>query len=109
MEADSRMKPDHERLSRESNDDMDEAIEQALEGSERAETWADYVAALEARQKRLERDFELTDDEAERKLLQQKIDEIDEQVQVLREEENITRFVEDTVTFSYELKRLSEG
>jgi Lhr-like helicase len=103
------MKPDHERLSRESNDDMDEAIEQALEGSERAETWADYVAALEARQQRLERDFEITDDEAERKLLQQKIDEIDEQVQVLREEENITRFVEDTVTFSYELKRLSEG
>jgi hypothetical protein len=103
------MRPDHERLSNSDGPNMDEAIDEALEGSERAQTWADYVAALEVRQKRLERDLEMTQDSAERTLLQQKLDEIDEQIEVLREEEKITKFIEDAVTFSYEVKRLSEG
>ena len=103
------MRPDHERLSNSDGPNMDEAIDDALEGSERAQTWADYVAALEVRQQRLERDLETTHDAADRTHLQEKLDEIEEQISVLREEEKITRFVEDAVTFSYEIKRLSQG
>ncbi|RYG66727.1 hypothetical protein EON80_14875 [bacterium] len=103
------MRPDHERLSNSDDQFKEQAIEEALEGSDRAQTWADYVAALEVRQKRLERDLELSQDQDDRANLQQKLDEIDEQIEVLREEEKITKFIEDTVTFSYEVQRLSDG
>ncbi len=103
------MRPDHERLSNSDDRFKDQAIDEALEGSDRAQTWADYVAALEVRQSRLERDLELSHDQDERTNIQQKLDEIDEQIEVLREEEKITKFIEDTVTFSYEVQRLSDG
>ncbi len=103
------MKHDPERISSAPNENLDEAIDEALEGSLRAEQWADYVAALQGRRTRIERDLEVARDAAERAVLQQKLDEIEEQIQVLREEENITKFVEDAVKFSYEVRRLSEG
>lgn len=103
------MRPDHERLSDSDNNSLDEAIDEALEGSDRAHKWADYIKALEARQRRLEKDLEMTQDPTERTNLQQKMDEIDDQIEVLREEEKITRFIEDAVTFSHEVRRLSEG
>ncbi len=103
------MRPDHERLPSAPNENIDDAIDEALEGSLRAEQWANYVAALQGRRSRIERDLEVAHDAGERAVLQQKLDEIEEQIQVLREEENITKFVEDAVKFSYEVRRLSEG
>lgn len=103
------MRPNHERLSKPPSDNIDDAIDDALEGVPRAEQLRGYVAALQIRQSRIARDLELTHESDQRNELQQKLDEIDEQIQVLREEESISGFVEDAVKFSYEVHRLSEG
>ena len=103
------MRPDHERLSSPPPDDLDEAIDDALGGVPRASQLRDYVAALQIRQHRITRDLELTHESEQRDALQEKLDEINEQLHVLREEESISRFVEDAVKFSYEVHRLSEG
>ncbi|HEX9996278.1 MAG TPA: hypothetical protein VGB45_03980 [Abditibacterium sp.] len=103
------MRPDHERLNRAPAENLDEAIDDALEGSVRAQQLREYISALSGRQKIIARDFELTSDQAEKAVLQTKLDEIDEQLSVLREEEGINRFIEDTVKFSHEVHRLSEG
>lgn len=103
------MRPDPERLSHHEAHDLDEAVEAALDGSTRAEELQGYVKALQSRQDILARDLEASQDAGERAVLQTKLDEIDGQIQVLREEENINRFVEDAVKFSYEVRRLSEG
>ncbi len=103
------MRPENERVSRAPNENLDDAIEDALEGSVRAEELRGYISALQNRQDLIERDLEATKDEREKELLQGKLGEIDEQIQVLREEEGINRFVEETVKFSHEVHRLSEG
>lgn len=103
------MRPDHERLSKPPSENIDEAIDDALDGVPRADQLHDYVAALQIRQHRISRDLELAHETEQRDLLQEKLDEINEQIQVLREEESIASFVEDAVKFSYEVHRLSEG
>ncbi|HEX8465362.1 MAG TPA: hypothetical protein VF627_12170 [Abditibacterium sp.] len=103
------MRHDHERLSRAPAENLDEAIDEALEGELRASQLSGYVEALQHRQNLITRDLEVVQDAKDREILQRKLDEIDEQIQVLREEENITKFVEEAVKFSYEVRRLSEG
>ncbi len=103
------MRPDHERLSNPPNENLDDAIEEALEGSVRASQLRGYIGALQNRQELIQRDIEASGDTAEKALLEAKLGEIDEQIQVLREEEGINRFIEDTVKFSHEVHRLSEG
>jgi hypothetical protein len=88
---------------------LDQAVDEALEGAPRAEQWQTYVDALERRRELLQRDMGLIEDPHDRELVEKQVDELDVQIQVLREEESITRFVEDAVTFSYEVRRLSEG
>ena len=88
---------------------LEEATTEALEGEAlRSQDWKRLASALETRRERLERDLENAD-EFERPLLELKIAEIDEQIAVLREEAGISKFIEDTVKFSYEVRRLSEG
>lgn len=48
-------------------------------------------------------------DRAERERLRSHALELDEQIKVLDEEARINQFVEDTVKFSHEVRRLSEG
>ena len=48
-------------------------------------------------------------DDVDALLVQVRIDEIDEQIRLLEEEAKISRFVEDTVKFSYEVRRLNDG
>lgn len=103
------MRPDHERLSNAPNENLDEAIEDALEGSIRADELRSYIGALQNRQLLVQRDIDASDDVAEKTILAAKLDEIDEQIHVLREEEGINRFIEETVKFSHEVHRLSEG
>ena len=103
------MRPDHERLNRAPAENLDEAIDDALEGSVRAAQLREYISALSGRQQRIARDIETAHDDAQREVLKRKLDEIDEQISVLREEESINSFIEDTVKFSHEVHRLSEG
>lgn len=88
---------------------LDEALDEALEGAPRADEWQSYVNALERRRELLSRDLGLIEDPRDLEIAQKQLDDLDAQIQVLREEESITRFVEDAVTFSYEVRRLSEG
>ncbi len=103
------MRLDHERIHGAPAENLDEAIDDALEGSVRAEQLRGYISALKGRQERIARDLEIAHDDAEREVLKTKLDEIDEQISVLREEESINSFIEDTVKFSHEVHRLSEG
>lgn len=103
------MRPDHERLPNAPNENIDEAIEEALEGSIRAPELQKYIGALQNRQELIQRDIETSSDPAEQAILGAKLGEIDEQIQVLREEAGINQFIEETVRFSHEVHRLSEG
>lgn len=87
---------------------LEGAIDEALEGSLRAEQWQEFAAALEKRRERVERDLELSDDQDEREELEEQLKNLDEQVRVLKEEASITQFVENTVKFSYQVHQGSE-
>ncbi len=88
---------------------LDAALTEALDGEVlRAEDWHSLAAALDIRRERLARDLQDAH-EYERDTIQKQLDEIDIHIQALEEEANISHFVEDTVKFSYEVRRLSEG
>ena len=88
---------------------LDNAITEALDGEVlRADDWHSLASSLELRRERLSRDLSEAH-EYERDALQKQLDEIDVHIQALEEEANISHFVEDTVKFSYEVRRLSEG
>ena len=88
---------------------LDGAVQEALDGETlRSDDWNRLVGALETRRKRLQLDLADADD-VESLLIQARIDEINEQIRLLEEEAKISRFVEDTVKFSYEVRRLNEG
>ena len=88
---------------------LDGAVQEALDGETlRSDDWKRLSSALETRRKRLQ--IDLTDaDDADALLIQARIDEINEQIRLLEEEAKISRFVEDTVKFSYEVRRLNDG
>lgn len=89
---------------------LENAVTEALDGETlRSTDWQKLASALELRRGRVERDLEVASDHAERDVLQKQLDEIDAHIEVLEEEANISRFVEDTVKFSYEVRRLSDG
>lgn len=93
----------------ENPDVLDGAVQEALNGETlRSDDWNRFVSALETRRKRLELDLQDADD-VEALLIQVRIDEINEQIRLLDEEAKISRFVEDTVKFSYEVRRLNDG
>ena len=89
------------------------ATQEALDGETlRSDDWLAYSGALRERRKRLVADLKQANqdaDDVEALLLQVRLDEVDEQIRALEEEANISRFVEDTVKFSYEVRRLNEG
>ena len=89
------------------------AVEEALDGETlRSTDWLAYSNALRQRRKRLVTDLKQAHEDAddvEALLIQVRLDEVDEQIRALEEEAQISRFVEDTVKFSYEVRRLNEG
>ena len=88
---------------------LDEALTEALDGETlRSQDWHTLADALESRRQRLEDDLQLAH-EYERDAIQKRLDELDVHIDALEEEASISRFVEDTVKFSYEVHRLSEG
>ena len=88
---------------------LNNAVQEALDGETlRSDDWLQLSGALETRRKRLEIDLADADD-VDALLIQVRIDEINEQIRLLEEEAKISRFVEDTVKFSYEVRRLNDG
>ena len=100
---------EREQISQPDEKALDAAVEEMLEGSERSEQWRVYIEALLRRRSLLESEFDASTDPDERKILETKMNEIDEQVTVLAEEESITHFIENAVKYSYEVRRLSDG
>lgn len=88
---------------------LENAVTEALDGEKlRSQDWHILANALESRRQRLEDDLALAH-EYERDSIQKRLDELDVHIEALEEEASISRFVEDTVKFSYEVHRLSEG
>jgi len=85
------------------------ALDDALGEVPRADELAQMHDLLAQRQEALAKDLENATDEAEREVLRRRLNELDEQVAILDEEKRINRFVEDTIKFSHEVHRLSEG
>jgi hypothetical protein len=100
---------EREQISQPDEQALDAAVEEMLEGSERSEQWRVYIAALLRRRSLLEKEFDAISDPEERKILETKMNEIDEQIKVLSEEASITQFIENAVKYSYEVRRLSDG
>ena len=81
----------------ETNDDVEQAIEEILEGKPRAEELAEMIAALEERRATFQREHDDATDEARRKERAARLKEVDKQIALLREEQAITDFVERSV------------
>lgn len=71
-------------------------IDEFLEGSPRADTWASLRKTLEERLVDARQQLQATS-ESQRSSLTKRIKELEQQVIALREEEEITRFVEESV------------
>jgi hypothetical protein len=97
----------HEEARREA--EFDATLNEALDETPRAAELRHLRDVLRRRQSTLQRDFDVSDDRDERERLQKLLNELDEQVGVLDEEAGINQFVEDTIKFSHEVRRLSEG
>ena len=85
------------------------ALDEALGDVPRADELAQMHDVLAKRQDSLAKDFDNATDDAEREVLRRRLNELEEQVAILDEEARINRFVEDTIKFSHEVHRLSEG
>ncbi len=93
----------------------DQAVEEALEGEPRAAELKQMRASLLLRRARLVEDFkavkadETLDEksrESESKKIRRDIAKLEEQIQVLGEEANISAFVEDAVRVGIEMRRM---
>jgi len=77
--------------------ETDDAIDQALDGSPRADELAEMVAALEVRRSTFARELESAAGDSARKEWSQRIREVDKQIKILRQEMAISEFVEKSV------------
>ncbi len=85
------------------------ALDEALGEVPRAEELVKMHGLLASRRDALQQDYDIASNAEEREVLRRRLNELDEQVSVLEEEARINRFVEDTIKFSHEVHRLSEG
>lgn len=83
----------------------DQAIEEALDGEPRANELRQMRAALLQRRARLIEDFRASNVD-ERRKLRRDLEKLEEQIQVLSEEANISAFVEDAVRVGIEMRKM---
>ena len=86
---------------------LDEALNEALGDEPRADDLRAMKRVLIERRERLAADMDATQDAAERERLRRDLKKLDEQIAVLGEEAEITRFVEDAVRVGLEMRRLN--
>jgi hypothetical protein len=78
------------------SDETERAIDEALAGRPRAEELAEMIAALEVRRETFQRERDAAAP-AERETWEARMREAERQIEVLREEQAITEFVENSV------------
>ncbi len=81
-------------------DPLDEAIDEALGDNSRADELAELIAALTARRETFGRELRAAADEETRQHWSTRIEEVDQQIEVLRGEQAISGFVESSVRAS---------
>ena len=101
---DEHMEAVNERLP---DDQLQEALQEAMGDSPRSDELQQMKAVLAERRARLCQELDTAEDATEREALRRELKKLDEQVAALGEEAEITRFVEDTVRFSLEMRRLN--
>ena len=82
------------------------AMEEALEGGERAADLRRFIAILVARFEGLKADFKSEDDETQKNRIKRELKKVAEQISVLSEEAQIAEFVEDAVRVGIEMRKL---
>lgn len=91
------------------DDPYQAAIEEALGDEPRAVELRQMQAMLRERQRRLRNDLQVMNEPKEREHIERELEKLDEQIQVLGEEANISSFVEDAVRVGIEMRKLQEG
>jgi hypothetical protein len=89
--------------------EYESALDESLDDTPRASELRQLRDVLRRRKSTLQRDYEMSNDPDDRAHLEKLLNELDEQIGVLDEEARINEFVEDTLKFSHEVRRLSEG
>jgi hypothetical protein len=89
------------------DEQLENALQEAIGEDPRAEELRHMKALLVQRRARLAREMDTAETPPERESLRRELRKLDEQIEVLGEEAEITRFVEDTVRVSLEMRRLS--
>lgn len=86
--------------------EMDNAIVDALGDTPKAEELSRMKAVLLRHRGVLLHDLEVEDRPDEKQKLTSRLDELDQQIQVLGEEASINKFVEDAIHFSHEMRKM---
>ncbi|MDQ3814021.1 MAG: hypothetical protein M3347_08720 [Armatimonadota bacterium] len=97
--------PDPEEYSAEYQDAVSEALGEEPRSSELSE----MQAVLRERREQLARELDTAEDAATRDKLRRDLAKLDEQIEVLCEESSITKFVEDSVRVSLEMRHLNNS
>lgn len=90
------------------DDELDQAIDEALDGKPRAAEIAAMVAALVDRRDAFVRERDGASTPDDQKAWADKVHEVEKQIRLLREEQAITEFVENSVRFTASKPRLDE-
>jgi hypothetical protein len=89
------------------DEELQGALQEALGDDPRADELRHMKALLVERRARLSQEMDTAESPPEREALRRELKKLDEQIEVLGEEAEITRFVEDTVRVGLEMRRLS--
>jgi len=89
--------------------ELEAALDEALEDEPRAEELRRMHALLLERRGRLIEDHNAEEDEGMRAKLRRDLEKLEEQIGVLAQEANISRFVEDAVRVGIEMRRLNSS
>jgi len=86
--------------------EMDDAIVDALGDTPKAEELSRMKAILMRHRDVLQHDLEVEDRPEEKQKLIARLDELDQQIHVLGEEATINEFVENSIHFSHEMRKM---
>jgi hypothetical protein len=90
-------------------DDLSNALDEALGEEPRAVELRRMTDTLRDRQNRLRVDLDAESNPQQREKIEREIAKLDEQIAVLREESDISQFIEDSVRVGVEMRKLQEG
>jgi len=86
--------------------EIDDAIVDALGDTPKAEELSRMKAILLRHRDVLQRELDVEDRPDEKQKLESRLDELEQQIQVLSEEATINKFVEDAIHFSHEMRKM---